>query len=123
MPATVDAAGAGLSIVAAAPPLPLEFTYCLARSSEFREFAIQGMTGTSGRQRVPADSLTHFKIVATPEPVAECFGSVVKPLFRRVAAASKESRGLAALRDTLLPKLISGQLRIRDAEKFVEAAR
>jgi type I restriction enzyme S subunit len=33
-----------------------------------------------------------------------------------------ESRSLAALRDTLLPKLISGDLRIKDAERFLEQA-
>ena len=31
----------------------------------------------------------------------------------------EESRSLAALRDTLLPKLISGELRVRDAERFI----
>jgi type I restriction enzyme S subunit len=41
-------------------PLPHEFAYCLARSAEFREFAIQSMTGSSGRQRVPVESLMHF---------------------------------------------------------------
>ena len=34
-------------------------------------------------------------------------------------AKDEESRALAALRDTLLPKLISGELRVKDAERFV----
>src|SRR5260370_30200777 len=45
------------------PPLPEDYAYCLARSREFREFAIQSMTGTRGRQRVPVDSLDHFSVV------------------------------------------------------------
>lgn len=45
------------------PPLPEEFAYCLARSEGFRDFAIQSMTGSSGRQRVPAESLAHFQLV------------------------------------------------------------
>ena len=104
------------------PPVPSEFAYCLARSSEFRDFAIQSMTGSSGRQRVPAESLAHFRVVAAPKTIAERFGRLIKPLFSRASAATTESRTLAALRDTLLPKLISGELRVKDAERFIEAS-
>jgi type I restriction enzyme S subunit len=103
-------------------PLPEEYAYCLARSAEFREFAIQSMTGTSGRQRVPAESLAHFRVAVPPRPVAEAFGRAVKPRFARASAAVRESRTLAALRDALLPKLISGEIRVKDAERFVERA-
>jgi len=103
------------------PPLPEEFAYCLARSAEFRDFAIQSMTGSSGRQRVPAESLSHFRVVAAPRPIAELFGRLIKPHFGRARAATEEGRTLAALRDTLLPKLISGELRVKDAEKMAEA--
>jgi type I restriction enzyme S subunit len=99
------------------PPLPDEFAYCLARSTEFRDFAVQSMTGSSGRQRVPAESLSHFCVVAAPKPIAALFGRFIKPLFARASAATKEGRTLAALRDTLLPKLISGELRVRGLKK------
>jgi type I restriction enzyme S subunit len=97
------------------PPLPSQFAYCLGRSNEFRDFAIQSMTGSSGRQRVPADSLSHFFMASPSEKVAEVFGKLVKPLFIRARAATEEGRTLAALRDTLLPKLLSGEIRVRDA--------
>ncbi len=104
------------------PPLPDEFAYCLARGTEFRDFAIQSMTGSSGRQRVPAESLSHFRVVTAPKPIAEQFGQLIKPLFARSSAVTKESRTLAALRDTLLPKLISGELRVENAGKpMIEA--
>ena len=102
------------------PPLPEEFGYCLARSDAFREFAIQSMTGTSGRQRVQADSLSHFLLPRVPKLVAEAFGCAIKPLFVRSSTAVRESRTLAAIRDTLLPKLISGELPVKDAEKFLK---
>ena len=102
------------------PPLPVEFAYCLARSDGFRDFAIQRMTGSSGRQRVPAELLAHFRLVDADRSVTELFGRLVQPLFARAGAATRESRILAALRDALLPKLISGELRVKDAEKFVE---
>jgi type I restriction enzyme S subunit len=102
------------------PPFPEEFAYCLARSVGFREFAIQSMTGSSGRQRVPSESLTHFQVPVAPDPVAVAFGRLVKPHFARASAAIRESRTLAAVRDALLPKLISGELRVKDAEKFIK---
>ena len=96
------------------PPLPNEFAYYLARSTRFREFAIQNMTGTSGRQRVPAAALSKFSLPAPSKSVAECFGQFVKPLTIRASEAELESRTLATLRDILLPKLISGELRTKE---------
>jgi len=101
-------------------PLPEEFAYCLARSEGFRDFAIQSMTGSSGRQRVPAEALGHFQLAAPPPAVAESFGRHAKPLLSRAGAAVCESRTLAALRDVLLPKLISGAIRLKDAERFLK---
>lgn len=103
-------------------PIPHEFTYCLARDESFRHFAVVNMTGTSGRQRVSAESLAAFP-VALPNPTAcHQFGQCAKPLFARARAAALESRSLASLRDALLPKLLSGAIRVPDAEKTVEAA-
>jgi type I restriction enzyme, S subunit len=101
------------------PPLPGEYAYCLARSQEFRDFAIQSMTGTSGRQRVPVDSLDHFIVALPSEKVAGAFGRVVKPLFARARAAVEQNRTLGSLRDALLPKLVAGEIRIKDAERIV----
>ena len=95
------------------PPLPDEFPYYLARSRRFREFAIQNMTGTSGRQRVPAATLSKFLLPAPPNSVAEGFGKFVRPLRIRARETELESRTLAALRNTLLPRLVSGKLRIK----------
>jgi type I restriction enzyme S subunit len=52
--------------------------------------------------------------------IADAFGRAVKPRFARAGAAVRESRILTALRDTLLPKLISGELRVKDAERFLK---
>jgi type I restriction enzyme, S subunit len=100
-------------------PFPPEFAYCLARSQQFREFAIQSMTGSSGRQRVPVASLSHFLIASPPGQIAELFGQFIKPLFTRASAAVEQGRTLATLRDTLESKLISGALRLKDTKRFV----
>lgn len=102
------------------PPLPEQYAYCLARSDAFREFAIQSMTGSSGRQRVPSESFSHYLIAKPPEKLARCFGSFVRPLFVSTCMAASESHNLAALRDSLLPKLISGEIRVRDAYDFLK---
>lgn len=103
-------------------PLPAEYAYCLARDDSFREFAIQNMTGSSGRQRVPAESLKFFAVALPCAEVAEAFGRQIGPVFARARAASEESRTLATLRDALLPRLISGEIRLKDVERFVESA-
>ena len=94
------------------PPLPPEFAYFLARTENFRAFAISNMTGTSGRQRVPADCLNNFTVVVPPAEIAERFGQFARAVFAQIKAHDEQSRTLAALRDALLPKLLSGELRL-----------
>lgn len=104
------------------PPLGAEFAYCLARNPEFREYAIQSMTGSSGRQRVPVEALARFELAIPPAEIAIRFTDAVRPLFERAKVASDESSALTDLRDALLPKLISGELRVGDGQRVVEAA-
>jgi type I restriction enzyme S subunit len=94
------------------PPLPPEFGYFLARTEEFRAFMISNMTGTTGRQRVPAECLSNFKLAVPPAEFAEKFGQFASAAFAQMKAHDEESRTLAALRDALLPKLLSGELRV-----------
>ena len=102
-------------------PLPSEFAYLLARTARFREFAIQNMSGTSGRQRVSASALSGFSMPSPPEAIGVEFGHAAQLLLGRARAAVDERCVLANCRDALLPKLISGEMRVRDAEKLVGA--
>ncbi len=103
-------------------PLPYYFGYLLARDQKFREFAIQNMTGTTGRQRVPAECFQAYRLAVPPPAIAIAFGKKIAPLMDAIGPMHEESRTLAELRDTLLPKLMSGELRIKDAEKLASAA-
>ena len=103
------------------PFLPSEFAYCLARNLGFRDFAIQSMTGTSGRQRVQPAALGQFLMPRPPERIGKEFGRLTRPMIRRALLSANQSGALAELRDTLLPRLISGEIRIADAEKAVES--
>ena len=51
--------------------------------------------------------------------ICEVFSTKVDPIFQKISMNNHLSRTLAALRDTLLPKLISGELRVKDAELFL----
>jgi type I restriction enzyme S subunit len=70
------------------------------------------MTGTTGRQRVPADCLRNLSIVIPPPECAREFGAFAKAVFAQMKSHDEESRTLAELRDALLPKLLSGELRV-----------
>lgn len=68
-------------------------------------------------------SRKNFKAMQVRLPAAEVieeFAMVAAPLHESAAHAAEENRSLATLRDTLLPQLMSGRLRIKDAEKIVE---
>jgi type I restriction enzyme S subunit len=109
-------------VMRARAPLPGAFAYILARYPAFKAHAVRSMTGTSGRQRVQVDSLGTFPMAKPSESVATAFDDVVTPWFDMIAANSRESETLAALRDLLLPKLMSGEIRVKDAEKAVGEA-
>ena len=109
-------------VLRAKKDIPQEFCYLLAREEHFREYAIKSMTGSSGRQRVQAESLASYSI-SDPQPhLWKAFGEIISPWFAAIFFNTAQSQTLTALRDILLPKLISGELRIKDAEKFVEEA-
>ncbi len=92
--------------------LPESFAYFLCRDPEFRAFAIAQMAGTSGRQRVPNDCFGNYKLVEPAEPVAAEFGRLAGAALGQIKALDLEAKTLASLRDTLLPKLLSGELSV-----------
>jgi type I restriction enzyme S subunit len=105
------------------PPLSYEYAYFLARNEDFRQHAITNMTGSSGRQRVPAAALADYSITIPSVSIIKEFAKYAESIMKKIKQQDEESRTLATIRDTLLPKLISGELRVPDAEKFVEVSR
>lgn len=65
-------------------------------------------------------SFRPIPLVVPPFDVFAAFEHFAQPLFARLVSNERGSRTLAALRDALLPKLISGELRIPDAERFLQ---
>jgi type I restriction enzyme S subunit len=103
-------------VLRARPPIPDCYAYFLARTDDFRTFAISNMTGTSGRQRVPVESLAYFTTPEPPAGLSQFFGQLASEYIRAMTRNDEDSHTLAALRDTLLPKLISGRIRVKDAQ-------
>lgn len=62
-------------------------------------------------------------IVIPPAKVMDAFTDYVKPFYLQIASNLHESRDLAALRDTLLPKLLSGEVSVAEMESKMEVAR
>jgi type I restriction enzyme S subunit len=104
-------------------PKPLvgtSFIYCLARYEDFRIHAIQAMTGTSGRQRVDTACFNYYWLALPEADILHQFEQHVKTWFQKMKTNDEESHTLANIRDTLLPKLLSGEIRVKKAEKFIK---
>lgn len=97
------------------------FVLALVSSEEFVQYADRGSAGTK-MPRTNWSDMARYRAAIPPEPVAGAFTEIVKPMIERIAANIHESRTLAALRDALLPKLLSGEIRVKQAEKIVGEA-
>lgn len=86
-------------------------------------FAHEEILSRANGSTFPEISKSDFRLIplVTPsENIMEAFDRQVRPLYGRIVANERESRALRALRDALLPKLVSGNLRVKDAERFLQ---
>jgi type I restriction enzyme, S subunit len=92
------------------PGVPRAWPYCLVRHPPFRAHAIANMTGSSGRQRVPAVALACYRLAIPPQDLLEKFGALAEPLFQRITSSTREANTLRELREVLLGRLFNGDL-------------
>lgn len=93
----------------------LNFIYLLAKSNQFKSYLESHTTGTSGsHQRVKQKDILNYSLSIPPEKELQKFNSVVQPLLESVVTNRAECNNLENLRDTLLPKLTSGEVRVND---------
>ncbi len=97
--------------------LPAWFTYLLLRTQRFHDLVAGHSNGTTVNM-LPLDGLQKPKLVLPSREIVEFFGQFFSPIQQRIEELHGENVTLAALRDTLLPKLISGELRVPDAERI-----
>jgi type I restriction enzyme S subunit len=99
------------------------FVFCFASSESVVEYLASHASGTSNsHQRVRPDDFLNLRTALATNGVLEAFDKVVGTHLERASHARSESRTVAALRDTLLPKLLSGEVRVPEAEGMVEEA-
>jgi len=91
------------------------FLWTLHHLNDFRLIAADKATTMGHIQR---KHLSDARVLIPSKPLMDSMDNLMDPLVERVVSCRLESRTLAALRDTLLPKLISGELRIPDAERI-----
>lgn len=103
------------------PVLPEYGAYLMARHEPFRQFAIQAMTGTSGRQRVDISRLMQYPLALPSDAsIARALEPMLQALQARIAANDEQAKVLADARNTLLPYLISGKLRLPVVTRALE---
>ena len=108
-------------IVVVVPRAPALATLTLAylSSDEFVDYTNQTSTGTK-MPRTSWKTMSRYKICLPSEQVARNFQSRTQPLMDRISTNIHELLTLARTHDFLLPKLLSGEIRLREAEKAVE---
>ena len=98
------------------------YVYGFLKSRAYTEYSEGVMGGSSVQKSMNAKVIVDIDLVIPPRKTLEAFLDYVLPLRRRLVANIEQSATLAAIRDTLLPKLLSGEIRVKDAEKFVKGA-
>ncbi len=97
------------------------FIYCLTRRSEFKA-AVETRAHGTAQANVSAEGILSVPTVLPPLQTRHAFGLICHPLLHRILASHGQSRTLVEVRDCLLPKLISGEIRLKDAKKITERA-
>lgn len=90
-------------------------------STEFVEYTNAGSTGTK-MPRTNWDEMARYEVVIPSEAIAAAFNERMRASVEKITANIHESRTLAALRDALLPKLLSGEVRVKQQERFAGSA-
>ena len=104
------AVGSTEYIVMRAKTINSYMVYLLARTDDFRQSAINSMSGSDGRQRVKSDKLKMLDYLHPTSELVEKFENVAEPLFEKIRKLSKQMQQAKQARDLLLPKLMSGEV-------------
>lgn len=96
--------------------------YLLFSMMTFGDLISSAGSGGSVFANLSTGRFKELPILRANEKLRSAFSRLIRPILQRIELSQKEIYTLSELRDTLLPKLTSGELRIPDAEKFLEEA-
>jgi type I restriction enzyme S subunit len=106
-------------VVRAKSPEWAGFVLSVISTDEFVEHTNAGSSGTR-MPRTNWSDMGAYEVTLPPGIVASAYDATTRPWRDRIVAGVHENRTLAALRDTLLPRLMSGELRVGEARELVE---
>ena len=87
-----------------------------------RRVNIQPYITGAVQAKLSQSNMWRITVLDSGREVSEAFGALISPLYDAVRANVEQAQTLSTLRDTLLPRLISGQLRLPEAQAALEAA-
>lgn len=82
------------------------------------EFQLIAESRSGTFPQITFDSISYFPIIVAPKTIQLAFLKVVDLLEKQIKINNSQSRSLASIRDALLPKLLSGEIRVKEAEKI-----
>ena len=95
------------------------FLYNWMRTSTFKD-SVEVLSHGSAQANVSSDSIQSIPHAIPSSDIESAFASICEPILDRLLEGHREQKLLANTRDALLPKLISGEIRIPDAERMLE---
>ena len=87
------------------------FVYCLVRNTDFKAYA-EAQSQGSAQANVSGSALLNYDSILPPADAYSKFNDLMHPILETILSNHEQAQTLATLRDTLLPRLISGQLRL-----------
>lgn len=94
-----------------------DFLFSIIDSQFFSDWMCAHTTGsTNSRQRTTPSTTLEFKVNVAPDDVIDEFCASVTPMYDLISQNLLENQGLASLRDSLLPKLMSGEIDVSNIE-------
>jgi type I restriction enzyme S subunit len=105
--------------IAIKPRFGVSNLFLLRWAGAFHDEIVSRANGSTFLE-ISKSNFRQIRIVAPSSSVMDAFDRLSRSMYYKVVENERESRALAALRDALLPKLIRGEMRVRDAERFLE---
>jgi type I restriction enzyme S subunit len=82
-------------------------------SEELQDYFINASTSSGGQANISPDLIRNIKIIIPDEKTLQDFNKIIQPIFKQISINCFQSQTLSSLRDTLLPKLMSGEVRVK----------
>lgn len=110
-----------VAIIRARAGIPPRFLHLHLMQEKTKNYLL-GMNAGGSREAVTKAHIESVPVLLPSSGLLNEFDKLVAPLYEQIDAISAEARTLAGCRNLLLPKLVSGDVRIKDAERFIEEA-